>query len=92
MQFRLRTLLIALALGPPWLAFVSVLASSAPIVVTNLFVLWSVLFFAPLAWWSGSRTVLARAVTECLMVVAIAGIAFLLLTPDDPRSYYGYRE
>jgi hypothetical protein len=92
MRFRLRTLLIVLALGPPWLAFVSVLASSAPSVVTNVFVLWSVLFFASLAWWSGSRTELARAVTECLIVVAITGIAFLLLTPDDPRWYSGYRE
>jgi hypothetical protein len=92
MRYRLRTLLIVLAIGPPAIGFAVLLGSSNP-VKAILLVAWSMAFVVSLITERPSRTGVGLTVTEWLVVLAIAALAVDLLGPywqSSRHSNYGY--
>ena len=85
MQFRLRTLLIILSLGPPALGFATLMASDRHPVQAALIMGWSVAF-------CGTLTRRNWAAAEWLTLVAIAFCVAALCLPTEPCYWGGCRE
>lgn len=92
MRYRLRTLLILLALGPPTAGFSALLSEDRPVAAV-LFVVWSVAFVISLITERLQKAALGLTVTEWLVVLAIVALGVDLLGPlwqSARHSNYGH--
>ena len=80
MRYRLRTLMIATAIEPPFLAIASLVSERYPAVAV-LIVVWSVAFVVSLAQWPRAKSRLGLTVVEWLAIVGIV-TCLVALTPE----------
>ena len=87
MRFRLRTLMIVLALGPPCIGFVALMARERP-VTAALIVLWSLAFFTSVTDREWAVAYLGLFLAEWLVIIAIVACVATLCMPTYEEHRY----
>ena len=81
MRFRLRTLMIGLALAPPSIGFAALMARERPLIAV-LIVQWSLTFFTSVTDREWAVAYIGLSLAEWLVIFAIAACLLELLMPE----------